>query len=32
MEGHSEEEEEHFDHLDKGGDGHVASGDYLGFI
>ncbi|KAM6917428.1 LOW QUALITY PROTEIN: kazal-type serine protease inhibitor domain-containing protein 1-like [Lycodopsis pacificus] len=33
MKGHAEEEQAHFDHLEEGGgDGQMASGDYLGLI
>ncbi|KAK9533449.1 hypothetical protein VZT92_008566 [Zoarces viviparus] len=33
MKGHAEEEQVHFDHLEEGGgDGQMASGDYLGLI
>ncbi|KAM9341255.1 kazal-type serine protease inhibitor domain-containing protein 1-like [Symphorus nematophorus] len=32
MEGHAEEELEHFEHLEEGSDEQLASGDYLGFI
>lgn len=31
-EDHAEEEQEHFDHLEWGSDGPLASGDYLEFI
>ncbi len=32
MDGHAEQEHEHFDDLDGGSDGQMTSGDKLGFI